>query len=719
MALPCNNLAMDPFLYQYGIGAIIFIAGLIVGQRLGYIGLSGAGGRNLLIMLVGFLFFMVVQGYLQYAPMSELPDASQSGASSKSARNLAEPIDFAVMGLYLVIILGIGAFYGRGRNTTRDFFFGGQRFSWWLISMSLMATLVGSYSFVKYSHAAYKYGTASTQSYFNDWALMPLLIFGWLPIFYFSKVSSIPEYFARRFNSRVRIAATVSVLIYLISYVGVNLFTMGRVLESLLGWDILTAAIIVASVSAIYVTMGGQTSVIMTDLFQGLMLLAAGILILFLGVHHLGGFDQFWGHLPRGHRLAFHNFNTDPSFPSVGIFWQDAIANSAFFYFLNQGILMRFMATRSIREARRAAIAMPLILMPIAAIVVASGGWVGRALVHAGVLPPMEANEAFYVTSEFLSRPGVFGLILAALTAALMSTVDTLITAVSSIVVNDIYKPFIAPNAPDRRLLTMARRSAIGVTLLGLALVPIFAQFKTIYAAHGAMTAAVTPPLVVALILSVFWRRFTAQAAFYTITLGLSAILLSVFVPSLIAPFAHNVPLPDDSDGFLSGLRHYKFMRALFGLLVSAAIGITITFFTRPESAAKQANLTISTLSHPKQLPPIQLTASPERLPLDPPTHDSLPGIHLSPDLASSLNLSIGDLLYITDSRSYLGGLHSTHAHIASTSHPTPSTCALGPTTHSLIITPRRQNHPILLIHTPTLDSPHSTPYHPPSIQGD
>ena len=133
-------------------------------------------------------------------------------------------------------------------------------------------------------------------------------------------------------------------MIYLVSYIGVNLYTMGTVLHYLLGWDVLTAAVVVASISAVYVTFGGQTSVIMTDLFQGVMLLAAGLLILVLGIHYLGGFGQFWEHLPRTHRLAFNNFNTNTSFPSVGIFWQDAVANSAFFYFLNQGILMRFMA---------------------------------------------------------------------------------------------------------------------------------------------------------------------------------------------------------------------------------------------------------------------------------------------------------------------------------------------------------------------------------------
>ena len=83
----------------------------------------------------------------------------------------------------------------------------------------------------------------------------------------------------------------------------------------------------IASISAVYVTFGGQTSVIMTDLFQGFMLLLSGLLLLLLGIHSLGGFDAFWSHLPRGHRHAFNNFSSNPSFPSVGIFWQDAMAN--------------------------------------------------------------------------------------------------------------------------------------------------------------------------------------------------------------------------------------------------------------------------------------------------------------------------------------------------------------------------------------------------------
>jgi len=701
---------MDGYLYQYGIGSIVFVAGLIVGARQGYIGLRGAGLRNLLLMLAGLTFFMVLQGYLQYAPMETRPAATTlvaTGGETAQPGQIGEPVDFVVMGLYLLIIVIVGLTFGRHQRTTKDFFFGGQRFSWWLIAFSLVATLVGSYSFVKYGEAAFSYGTASTQSYLNDWALMPLLLFGWLPILYFSRVTSIPEYFGRRFGSRVRLAATVSLLIYLISYVGVNLYTMGTVFENVLGWNVFWAAVLVASISAIYVTFGGQTAVIMTDLFQGVALLVTGIVLLVLGVHYVGGIEPFWEHLPRPQRLAFHNFNDDPNFPSVGIFWQDAMANSAFFYFLNQGIVMRFMATKSVAEARKAAIALPLILMVIAAVVVSSGGWIARSFVHAGILPEMEPKQAFYVAAEFLARPGVFGLILAALTAALMSTVDTLITAVSAVAVNDVYRPYIRPEADDRSLLRAARFAAVGVTVVGVALVPVFAQFDTIYAAHGAMTAAVAPPLVVALFMSVFWRRYTRAAALATIVGGLTAIAFSVFVPDVIAPFAHGVPAVEVGDGLFDGAKQYKFMRAFYGLAVSAAIGVAVTVFTRPETEERQRGLVWGTvadaIAHYKGSPgaetaPVVAQALPRHgtVEPDPVGQGDLAVVRISSSLARALGAVGGDLVYVTDTRGWLGGLRSVHAIVGSIEPDEERPwIELGPLTHELVVTPARSDRPL------------------------
>ncbi|MDF1738579.1 MAG: sodium:solute symporter family protein [Verrucomicrobiales bacterium] len=700
---------MDPFVYQYSVGGLVFVVGLYFAGRQGYIGLSGRGFRNLLLMLGGMMFFMVLQGYLQYAPMSELEAVPYTGGE-RAEKSIGKPIDFGIMGIYIVMILLIGTWFGRRQQGTKDYFFGGQRFSWWMIAFSLVATLVGSYSFVKYSQAAYNYGFASSQSYLNDWALMPLLLFGWLPILYFSRITTVPEYFERRFNRKVRLAATVGVLVYLVSYVGVNLYTMGTVFHHLLGWNVMGSAILIAGISAIYVTFGGQTSVIMTDLFQGVMLLLTGIVLLVLGIHYLGGVEEFLGHLPRGHRLAFNNFNENPTFPSVGIFWQDAMANSAFFYFLNQGILMRYMATKSTREARKAAIAMPLILMPIAAIVVASGGWIGQSFVHAGILPEMDPKKAFYITAEFLSHPGVFGLILAALTAALMSTVDTLITAVSAVVVNDIYKPLVKPNATDKQLLRTARISSIGVTLLGIALVPVFMQFATIYAAHGAMTAAVTPPLVVALILSVFWRRFTAKAALATIVGGLLAIGVSIFIPEIIRLIAHGVPMDenfrDNGEGLFAGAKEYKFMRALFGLIVSGAIGVIVTLFTKPEPKEKQAGLVWGTVkdairhykgSEGSEDDSAETLAMPMKSEVEAPLEGEgkLPTVRLSATVMAQLRAKVGDPVYITDTRWWLGGLQSMHVVVGGQCESDADVIELGPDTHGAVVTAGRHDRPL------------------------
>jgi len=711
---------MDAYIYKYAIGTLVFFIGVIYAGKQGYVGFSGRKAINLLILVAGLAFFMGIQGYLQYAPMKtaqqidyhENTQQDQDDNQDEQKSFLGSPIDYVIMVSYFLAILAIGTYFGRRQKTVKDFFFGGQRFSWWLIAFSLVATTVGSYSFVKYSEAAYRYGLSSSQSYLNDWIWVPLLIFGWLPILYFSRITSIPEYFERRFGPDVRMCATAVILLYLIGYVGVNLYTMGTAVNILTQGhiSILWAAIIVASISATYVTFGGQTSVIMTDLFQGVMLLTTGIIILVLGISYLGSFENFWEHLPRGHRLAFANFNKNPSFSGVGIFWQDAIANSAMFYFLNQGIIMRFMAAKSVNEARRAMVIVPIVLMPIAACVVASGGWVGKALVHAGILPPdMEAKEAFFITAEFLSRPGLFGFTLAALTAALMSTVDTLITAVSAIVVNDIYKPYIQPQATEKRLLAIARITAVSVTLLGIALVPVFAGFPSIYSAHGAFTAAVTPPLVVTLLLSVFWRRFTRKAAMFTLVGGMAAVILSFQYPQLITPFAHGIPMGEAGDGFLAGFKQYKFMRAFYGLSISGIIAVVTTLFTRPESFERCRGLVWGTVadaikhykgSPGKESASIRHSAMPRLLNEEDRFVGAghLPVVNISQPLADALQAENGDLIYITDRRKWLGGLHSAHAIIGQVvDQANDAFVEIPPQTLSVVVTPKRRNKAIIV----------------------
>ncbi len=731
---------MDPFIYQYLVGGIVFAIGLVYGFRQSYFDTQGTGLRNLIVVFAGLFFFAGVQGYLQYAPMEERapyvvvdqsgqPKAkedilatdypapafrkSKSPAEVEKIQTTAEQIlhpkdergklgtnlDYGIMIGYFLSMILIGTWFGRGQSSTKDFFFGGQRFSWWLIAFSLVATTIGSSSFVKYSKIAYSYGIASSQTYMNDWFWVPLLLFGWLPILYFSKVISIPEYFQRRFSPLARNVATYLLLAYLIGYVGINLFTMGQALNILIGWDIFVSAMLVAAISTTYVAFGGQTSVIMTDLFQGVMLLITGLLLLVFGIEYLGGFDMFWTSLPRSHRLAFPDFNADASYPAVGIFWQDAMANSAMFYFLNQGMVMRLMAARSIDDSRKAVMTMLLVLMPIAALVVASGGWVGQALTSAGVLPEMEPKEAFFITSSFLSQPGVFGLVMAALTAALMSTVDTLITAISAIVVNDIYRP-LKPDASESSMLKMARISSISIAIIGVLLVPVFQSFGSIYSAHGAFTAAITPPLVITLLLGVFWRRFSTKAAIITMLLGLAIIFWSILQPEIITPFAHGVPMKEAKEGFLAGKDQYKFMRGFFGMSVCLIIGLATGFLYPNQNKESIKGLVWGTIKDAirnykgsegsetmSDWMIVEFTVGQEETRLDRPV------AYLSADVAQTLEAKEGDILYISDSRAWLGGLRSTHALIGGIKEDvTNGTIQITPSLNSIA---GRQGHPL------------------------
>lgn len=566
----------------------------------------------------------------------------------------ATGLDYFVIIIYFAAIMLFGMWFSRYTTTTKDFFFGGQRFSWWLIAMSCVATVVGSYSFMKYSAAGFKYGLSSSMTYLNDWLILPLFILGWLPIIYFMRVTSIPEYFEKRFDKRTRIAALIMILVYLIGYVGINFYTLGIALAPILGINLYIVVIVIAIVSAVYMHAGGQTSVIMTDLIQGVVLLLAGFTLLYLGIDYIGGFSAFWDGLPAEHRFPLAKFNTPPKFNFVGIFWQDALASSVAFYFMNQGTLMRFMSAKSPKDAYKAVFAVVIVLMPLASLAIANSGWLGSSMANLGMIPKdTNPNEIFLVVAHLVTKPGVFGFILAALTAALMSTIDTLITAICAIVVNDIWKPFVAPGKEDAYYLKIAKQVAIVAAVVGVLLVPIFAGEKSIYIAHGKFISTVTPAMIVVILMSVFWKRFTPSAAFYSLIFASLITAVSAWYPEIIKPIAHGIS-PEGG---------YKFMRAFLGIVSTLSLGIIISIFTKPKSDEELRGLTIDTMADAKRIfkggePNENITGEAHKVNFDA-SNDK--GLFLPNYLVEKLNAKIGDILYISDSRWYLGGLNSVH----------------------------------------------------------
>ncbi len=523
------------------------------------------------------------------------------GVVHQTFHNIGTSTDWIVMIVYFIAIMLFGSYFGRYTRTTSDFFFGGRRFSWWLITMSIVATGVGSHSFVKYSAKGFQHGLSSTMTYMNDWFFVPFFLFGWLPIVVYSRIRSIPEYFERRFSPSARFLATILLMLYMIGYIGIGFLTLGKAVipmlpESfhLMGMTIditlMRAIIFIAVITGIYITFGGQTAVIFTDLLQGFILLFAGLFLFVLGLHFLGGFDAFWNLLPESWKLPLANFNKPPDFNFVGIFWQDAIAGSIGFLFMNQGLLMRFMACRSVNEGRKAAAVNILVVLPISAIVVGNAGWLGKAISVAdpGLVPlNTSPDEIFVVVANIVAHPGIFGFVMAALTAALMSTVDTLINATAAIFINDVYRPirlFFKSDTGrttkdvDRHELVAARFSSIAITALGVVSVLAFEQFPTVYEAHGYFHSTLTPPLVVAIFLGIFWKRFNPAAVITTFLGGVGLMLLGARYPGvLIAPFDHGIAMNPEHP--------YTYIRALYNMFVCLSVGVVIGLTTHWQKA--------------------------------------------------------------------------------------------------------------------------------------
>ncbi|MBL7013637.1 MAG: sodium:solute symporter family protein [Candidatus Marinimicrobia bacterium] len=562
---------------------------------------------------------------------------------------------------YFTLILGFGSYFARYNKTTNDFFFSGRRFSWWLIAMSIVATGVGSHSFLKYSAKAYEHGFSSTMTYMNDWFFIPFFLFGWLPIVYYTKIKSIPDYFEKRFGPGVRKLATFAILGYMIGYIAIGFLTMGKTLQPILGWDIYTIVGVVAVIAGIYITFGGQTAVIFTDLAQGFILIFAGTLIFVLGINYVGGFSIFWSSLTPEFKLPLAHFNQPSNFNFTGIFWQDGVAGSVGFLFMNQGLIMRFMATKSVNEGRKAAAFNILFLLPISTVVVSNAGWVGKSI---SVLTPekwdatVKLDHVFtQVASLITTSEVVFAFIIAAVAAALMSTVDTLINAVAAVVVNDVYKP-IVKDRDDKHYLKVAMIVSAGATALGAISVVFFNNFPTLYEAHGFFHSTMTPPLVVAIFLGIFWKRYTTEAAVATFIGGAFLMWLGNKYPEImIAPFDHGIAMDPEHP--------YSYIRALYNTLVCLSVGVIVSLFTTPKTEAEMDGITVWSLDRAREkfkgsMPNDREGGKPITSWKIVDGQDEL--VRFSQKEMDFMAAEVGDLVYISDSRGWLGGLKSCHS---------------------------------------------------------
>ena len=583
-------------------------------------------------------------------------------------------IVFAVIIAYFLFITFTGVYFSRFSSNINDFFFSGQRFSWWLPAFSMVATGIGSYSYLKYSQQGFNTGMSSTMVYMNEWFVLPVFVFAWLPVLYYNRIKSVPEYFERRFNRAARYVAVVLILAYIFYYIGYNLYTIGLALDGLFGFSPIYTVPLVTFILGFYVTFGGQTAVILTDLFQGLMLYIAGFLVVGFGLYALGGLEEFWSYLPQSHRLPFTSLNENPRFNSVGVFWGDALVGSAAFLFMNQGILMRFLATRSIKQARITALFNVLICLPLSAITVGVAGWVAKSIITkqdsiGSALPGYETltvtdtyNVFINVAFEVLKQHELLlGLVIAALLAALMSTVDTLINASAAIGVYDIYKPLVQPNKSEKHYLRVARfASAIVIGISLLLVVWFFRQKGTLMSIHYKGIMTIIPPVVTTVFIALFWRRFDAFSAVLAMVVGGAATILTGIFPEPV------VYLREFFMGAQSGDPIY--FRAVFGSILTTVIGVTACLCrsSTKEEREETKGLTADTLDIAMHFfkggkPNMELGEQVKKLRLSLDSQMEKGEVKLSQEVCDRLKAKLGDRIYVSDNRWWLGGIRSGH----------------------------------------------------------
>ena len=208
---------------------------------------------------------------------------------------------------------------------------------------------------------------------------------------------------------------------------------------------------------------------------------------------------MFWDNLSTTNKLPLADFNSPPDFNFVGIFWQDGVVGSVGFAFMNQAVIMRFLASRSVAHARRATMMNVLVFLPIGTVAVSNSGWIARAIanINPNIIPETtNPNGIFTVVASLVSNSEpIFAFLVAAVVAALMSSLDSQINASAAVAVNDVYTP-LSKNPSEKTRLRVSMLTSLLVTFIGIQAAFLFAQYGTIYEAHGAFHSVVTPPMV-------------------------------------------------------------------------------------------------------------------------------------------------------------------------------------------------------------------------------
>ncbi len=424
-------------------------------------------------------------------------------------------LDIGAVVVYALVIFGIGLYFSRRTEDGEDYFLAGRSLTWGLIGISLVASNLSSSSMIGMAGEAY--GGIGLAVYNYEWmAAMVLVVFVlfFLPFYLSSGIYTMPEFLEKRFDGRSRVYfSAVSIFLSVVVDTAAALFAGALVVELVYpGFPLWGTMTILALVAGAYTIAGGLKAVVYTDAIQGTLLLVGAAAVAVLAFDRIGGFDGGWAAVQAAaaadeHALSLiHPLDVENGMPWLGLV-TGVFLLGFYFWTTNQFMVQRVLGAKNLDHGRWGALFGGLLKIPILFLMVMPGTF-ARVL-----YPGLERADQVFPTLLFDLLPGGFrALVLTAMLAAIMSSVDSTLNAASTLVTMDFIKRR-RPDTSPRALVRIGRIVTFVCMVVAIVWSPVIIRFDTLWEYLQTTLAYVAPPALALFILGVFWKRANGTGA--------------------------------------------------------------------------------------------------------------------------------------------------------------------------------------------------------------
>ncbi len=468
--------------------------------------------------------------------------------------------DTVILVVYLITVAYIGYRVGRKKkNSTRDYFLAGSTLPWFAIGFSMVASSISTEQFIGEVGFAYSNGLAVANWEWLNFPALSILVWILVPLYLRGRIITMPEFLERRFGSIPRtIFAILTVLNYAIVNLALVLYGGGLALNYMFGLPLIFWVILLAIGTGAYTIYGGLSSVVWTDVFQAVILLAGGLMIFFIGIYSVpGGWDSIISTGDRAHLILPADHPVLPWPAMIAL----ALSTNIWYFGTNQYINQRVLGASDEWHAKMGIIFAGFLGVFLALSVTFPG------LIAYALNPDLEdPNQAYPFLITELLPPVLQGVILAALISAIMSTISSLVNSTSTVYTLDIYQRFTKKDKTDKELIRMGRYTGAVVLAVGVAAVPLVGLWEHIFSYVQEIWVLLGGPTVAVFMVGILWKRATNTAAIATLALSF---------PLALIPFIQKL------HPFLPAAIENIYVLGLLMLVFSVIMMIVVSLFSR------------------------------------------------------------------------------------------------------------------------------------------